>query len=75
LGGTFNPPSPPCRPSGGRCHRPPSVCSATLAALVLANSPLAPQYEALLQAVGQISIGVVGRRAAIPNSSPKWGCS
>src|SRR6202171_248985 len=30
---------------------------ATLAALILANSPLASQYEALLQATGEIRIG------------------
>src|ERR1700688_2344712 len=30
---------------------------ATLAALILANSPLATQYEALLQATGEIRIG------------------
>ena len=30
---------------------------ATLAALILANSPLASQYQALLQATGEITIG------------------
>jgi len=33
---------------------------ATLAALVVANSPLAPQYRALLDATGEIRIGSVG---------------
>src|ERR1700676_208425 len=31
--------------------------AATLAALILANSPLASQYEALLQATGEIRVG------------------
>ena len=31
--------------------------AATLAALILANSPLASQYQALLQATGEIRIG------------------
>src|SRR6202521_5540126 len=33
---------------------------ATLAALLIANSPLAPQYSALLHATGEIRIGSVG---------------
>jgi NhaA family Na+:H+ antiporter len=33
------------------------LCVATLAALILANSPLSSQYEALLQATGEIRIG------------------
>jgi NhaA family Na+:H+ antiporter len=33
---------------------------ATLAALVVANSPLAPHYRALLDATGEIRIGAVG---------------
>jgi NhaA family Na+:H+ antiporter len=33
------------------------LCVATLVALILANSPLATQYEALLQATGEIRIG------------------
>src|SRR5262249_33833488 len=33
---------------------------ATLAALAVANSPLAPQYRALLDATGEIRVGSVG---------------
>src|SRR5215472_6271088 len=33
---------------------------ATLAALVVANSPLGPQYSALLNATGEIRIGSIG---------------
>jgi NhaA family Na+:H+ antiporter len=34
--------------------------AATLAALLIANSPLAPQYNAVIQATGEIRIGSVG---------------
>src|SRR5205085_2819626 len=33
---------------------------ATLAALVIANSPLGPQYNALIQATAEIRIGSIG---------------
>ena len=33
---------------------------ATIAALVVANSPLGPQYEALLQTTGEVRIGPMG---------------
>jgi NhaA family Na+:H+ antiporter len=36
------------------------LCAATLAALVVANSPLGPQYSALLEARGEIRIGSIG---------------
>lgn len=36
------------------------LCLATVAALVVANSPLASQYSAFLQAKGQVSIGSIG---------------
>jgi len=34
--------------------------AATLAALIVANSPLAPQYRALLDATGEIRVGSIG---------------
>jgi NhaA family Na+:H+ antiporter len=36
------------------------LCLATVAALIVANSPLASQYSALLAAKGQLSIGSIG---------------
>jgi NhaA family Na+:H+ antiporter len=33
---------------------------ATLAALVVANSPLGPQYDALLHSTGEVRIGSIG---------------
>jgi NhaA family Na+:H+ antiporter len=41
---------------------------ATLVALILANSPLAPQYQALLQATGEIRIGSL----ALSKSLEHW---
>ncbi|MGV7216040.1 Na+/H+ antiporter NhaA [Bradyrhizobium sp. UFLA05-112] len=36
------------------------LCIATIAALIVANSPLGPQYSALLAAKGEIRIGSIG---------------
>src|SRR5580704_530596 len=37
-----------------------SLAIATLAALLAANSPLAPHYSALLQATGEVRVGSIG---------------
>ena len=36
------------------------LCAATVAALIVANSPLGPQYTALLELKGEIKIGTIG---------------